>query len=184
MLSAGFICLLPSTPSSLWYNTQTNRHERDVFLLLLTLLSQAVGASDLWMLDSDSEGDVCRKCVLFLITTWKWIEFHNSRCCQNTVSDAQLKFTLIKKLWCIFLALYNLRLVPHLFFNHLKGVSKHPNKELVHVVLGHPVLRIISHWSRLRCDHYSPGGEKKKQASVYKSSWKADFNAPLNILRL
>lgn len=63
-------------------------------------------------------------------------------------------------------------------------VSKHPNKELVHVVLGYPVLRIIILWSRLRCDHCHPGGRGEKKASVLKSCWKADYSVLLNILRL
>lgn len=52
------VCCAVCHPHPLLYNTQTNRHEpRNVFLLLLTLLTLAMVAIDLWILNT--ERDVC-----------------------------------------------------------------------------------------------------------------------------
>lgn len=52
------VCCAVCHPHPLLYNTQTNRHEpRNEFLLLLTLLTLAMVAIDLWILNT--ERDVC-----------------------------------------------------------------------------------------------------------------------------
>lgn len=92
------VCCAVCHPHPLLYNTQTNRHEPlNVFLLLLTLLTLALVATDLWILNT--ERDVWGKMCAVSHKRLKMNRFHISRCCYHTMSDAQLIFTL----WCIFL---------------------------------------------------------------------------------